>query len=69
MLAAGLGGEKETSITRPQAYRIASELLPRRHWTPEQLLEWLQETQERNEAAKRSHAKRRRRRDAQESPP
>ena len=47
-------------ITRPQVHRIVYELLPRKHWTPAELLWWLQETQRRNERAKRSHAKRRR---------
>ena len=40
-------------------YRIVYELLPRRRWTPAELLGWLIATQQRNEAAKRSHAKRR----------
>ena len=46
-------------ITRPQVHRIVYELLPHKHWTPAALLAWLQETQRRNERAKRSHAKRR----------
>ena len=46
-------------LTRPQVYRIVYELLPRRRWTSAELLGWLEETQRRNERAKRSHAKRR----------
>ena len=48
-------------ITRPQGYRVVYELLPRKHWTPAELLGWLLETQARNERAKRSHARRRHR--------
>ena len=40
-------------ITRPQVYRAVREMLPR------ELLEWLEDTQERNERARRSHEKRR----------
>jgi len=46
-------------ITRPQAYRVVRELLPRQRFTPIELLEWLEQTQQRNERAARSHAKRR----------
>ena len=46
-------------ITRPQAYRVVRELLPRVRFTPAQLLGWLEDTQRRNERAARSHAKRR----------
>ena len=46
-------------ITRPQAYRIVRELLPRVRFTAAELLRWVEETQQRNERAKRSHAKRR----------
>ena len=46
-------------LTRPQTYRVVRELLPRVRFTPADLLRWLEETQERNERAKRSHAKRR----------
>jgi SRSO17 transposase len=53
-------GKKRPQITRPQVYRIVYELLPRRRWTPVELLWWLEDTQRRNERAKRSHAKRRR---------
>ena len=54
-------------LTRPQTYRVVRELLPRVRFTPAELLPWLEETQRRNERAKRSHAKRRaaRRRAAQ----
>ena len=46
-------------LTRPQTYRIVRELLPRVRFTPAELLRWLEETQRRNERAKRSHMKRR----------
>lgn len=46
-------------LTRPQTYRMVRELLPRERFTPAELLRWLEETQIRNERAKRSHAKRR----------
>ena len=46
-------------ITRPQVYRVVREMLPRERFGPEELLEWLEDTQERNERAKRSHKKRR----------
>lgn len=46
-------------ITRPQVYRVVYELLPKRRWTPADLLYWLAETQARNAAAKLSHARRR----------
>ncbi len=46
-------------ITRPQVYRVVREMLPRVRFTPTQLLFWLEDTQRRNERAKRSHAKRR----------
>jgi hypothetical protein len=46
-------------VTRPQVSRVLRELLPRRHWTVVELLEWLRDTQVRNERAKHSHLKRR----------
>ena len=46
-------------VTRPQVHRIVYELLPRKRWTPAELLGWLHRTQARNEAAKQSHARRR----------
>ena len=46
-------------ITRPQAYRVVREMLPRERFGPEDLLRWLADTQRRNEGAKRSHEKRR----------
>ena len=47
-------------VTRPQISRVLRNLLPRRTWTPQELLYWLADTQLRNERAKQSHAKRRR---------
>ena len=46
-------------ITRPQVYRVVREMLPREWFGPEELLRWLEDTQRRNEQARRSHAKRR----------
>ncbi len=46
-------------LTRPHVSRVLRELLPRRHWSVVELLEWLQDMQLRNERAKRSHRKRR----------
>lgn len=46
-------------ITLPQVSRVLRALLPQRTWTPNDLLAWLSTTQERNERSKRSHAKRR----------
>ena len=45
-------------ITRPQVYRVVREMLPREQYGPLELLEWLEDTQERNERAQRSHEKR-----------
>ena len=47
-------------ITRPQLTRVLRQLLPQRTWTPDELLVWLTQTQDRSEQAKRSHAARRR---------
>ena len=46
-------------ITRPQVYRVVRELLPKERFGPEQLLQWLDGVQQRNERARRSHQKRR----------
>ena len=46
-------------ITRPQVYRVVREMLPRERFGPNELLRWLEETQECNERARRSHAKHR----------
>ncbi len=46
-------------ITRPQVYRVVGEMLPRERFGPNELLRWLEETQECNERTRRSHAKRR----------
>ena len=43
-------------ITRPQVYRVVREMLPRERFGPDELLRWLEDTQESNERAKRSHA-------------
>ncbi len=46
-------------ITRPQISRVLRQLLPQRDWTLDDLQRWLADTQERNQRAKHSHAKRR----------
>ena len=40
-------------------YRVVREMLPRERFGPTELLRWLQDTQNSNERASRSHAKRR----------
>ena len=44
-------GEKMPRITRPQVYRVVREMLPRERFGPNELLRWLEETQECNERA------------------
>ena len=46
-------------ITRPRVYRVVREMPPRERFGPDELPRWLKETQDSNERAKRSHAKRR----------
>ena len=46
-------------ITRPQVYRVVRELLPKARFGPEELLQWLDGVQQRNERARQSHEKRR----------
>ena len=45
-------------ITRPQVYRVVREMLTRERFGSEELLRWLEDRQDSNERAKRSHAKR-----------
>ena len=52
-------GKKMPRITRPQVYRVVREMLPRERLGAEELLRWLEDTQDSNERARRSHAKRR----------
>ena len=52
-------GKKMPRITRPQVYRVVREMLPRQWFGPNELLRWLEETQECNERARLSHARRR----------
>ena len=52
-------GEKMPRITRPQVYRVVREMLPREGFGPDKLLRWPEQTQECNDRARRSHAKRR----------
>ena len=52
-------GKKMPRITRPQVYRVVREMLPRERFGLDELLRWLEQTQECNERARRSHAKRR----------
>jgi len=42
-------------ITRPQVYRVVREMLPRERFGPDELLQWLAESQLRNEWACCSH--------------
>ena len=58
-------------ITRPQVYRVVREMLPQEWFGPEELLLWLEQSQLRNERARRSHERRRsaRRKGRQEPPP
>ena len=44
-------------ITRPQVYRVVREVLPRQQFGPFELLRWLEDVQQRNERARRSHEK------------
>ena len=46
-------------LTRTQVSRVLRELLPQRTWTHEDLLGWLEVTQQQNERSKQSHIKRR----------
>ena len=46
-------------ITGPQVYRVVREMLPRERFGPAELLRWLEDTQDSNERASRSRAKRR----------
>ena len=56
---AAMRASKMPRITRPQVYRVVREMLPRERFGPTELLRWLEDTQDSNERAKRSHAKRR----------
>ena len=46
-------------LTRPQVYRVVREMLPREKFGPNELLRWLEETQQRNQQARLSHQRRR----------
>ena len=46
-------------IIRPQVYRVVRELLPQERFGPNELLSWLEWTQQRNERSSRSHQRRR----------
>ena len=55
-------GKKMPRITRPQVYRVVREMLPRKQFGPVEPAprkRWLEDTQECNARARRSHAKRR----------
>lgn len=51
-------GKKMPRITRPQVYRVVSEMLPRERFGDQELLLWLEGVQRRNERARCSHEKR-----------
>ena len=53
-----LGG-KMPLLTRPQVYRVVREMLPREKFGPNELLRWLEMTQQQNERARLSHRRRR----------
>ena len=53
----GMGGMPR--ITRSQVYRVVQEMLPKEQFGPDELLLWLEDTQLRNERARRSHERRR----------
>ena len=38
-------------ITRPQVYRVVREMLPKERFGPGELLQWLEDVQQRNERA------------------
>ena len=42
-------------LTRPQVSRVLRELLPQRTWTRAELLQWLADTQQRDDRAKQPH--------------
>ena len=46
-------------ITRSQVFRVVQEMLPKEQFGPDELLLWLEDTQLRNERARRSHERRR----------
>jgi hypothetical protein len=46
------------ALTRPQVYYVVKALLPKPKLTPDDLLRWLQTTQQNNERATCSHRKR-----------
>ena len=52
-------GKKDAPDHEPQVYRVVREMLPRERFGPAELLRWLEDTQDSNERARRSHAKRR----------
>ena len=52
-------GGKMPRITRPQVYQVVWEMLPRERFGPAELPRWIEDTQDSNERASRSHAKRR----------
>ncbi len=52
-------GEKDAPDHEATGYRVVREMLPREQFGPDQLLLWLEDTQLRNERARRSHERRR----------
>ena len=46
-------GKKMPRITRPQVYRGVREMLPRKRFGPDELLRWIEDTQDSNERARR----------------
>ena len=52
-------GKKMPLLTRPQVYRVVREMLPREKFGPQELLRWLEWTQQRGERSRLSHQRRR----------
>ena len=57
--AAGLGGKRCPGSRGHRCTGVVREMLPREQFGPDQLLLWLEDTQLRNERARRSHERRR----------
>ncbi len=54
-------GEKMPLLTRPQVCGVVREMLPREWFGPNELLRWLEMTQQQNERSRLSHRRRRHR--------
>ncbi len=52
-------GKKMPLLTRSQVYRVVREMLPRENFGPQELLRWMEWTQQRGERSRLSHQRRR----------